>query len=985
MPRRPVNSDKRYDSDRKGSRKRANSRDLGQDGSHKRSRESDDAHSQGRQSASHPNRNASIISETPLLKAKITESNGEISCSVEETNRIRAQLGLKPLTVRQTSSSATLSNASAFKAESNADGEISASVEETNRIRISLGMKPLSAGLSASSKRDQEAKANFEQATKTTEQERDTKAIRLRIDQARARRLEQQEAREGLTLTSGASAEEAQALSAAEWVRQTKAKAAVAAAAKRDAKEMAKTSTKGGLKGTGKGKGKDTSANEIGDELEGVEVQHRASAFETGEEGVILTLADSRILSHDATTGALVGVADSGDVLENTLLREQEQREKRDRLARRGKQANYSGYDDDEFDINVNAMGVNGDGDGVMVTGSMSAVGKRGILSHYDVDRREEVRDQPKLRLGAGGKVQGSDKESGENDTYNASHRTLVVDGTSTGSGDIVSEYYTNEEYAEVRFKGKKKKKKTGKDSQASTRVTLIDDVEESVKTAAKTAVRPRRKGGLTFSADAANPNPDTESSAADAAGGAGGALKGSSDRMTRAALELQRGTKGGQDKEMGYREAVARANAKSARYHLDSESAQEALLESRLEAQEVRGSGKDMSSEQMKEGYMVAAKGGASFVMQIIAGKGKKKPNKKQRGAPVATMSQTFGSSSQSQNNDNDNYYDVGDNDAKAAMDMDDSGSEWGSDDDDLWKSDDIEIGAKRAADADTSKVVFTTTTEFSARLQSRLGDEQGEQKQHQQQRQEEGDEPEITSISGDAMSAPVTGGNMDAQMTGAETEAKEQMPTRSTADKGGWRAGTGDPSCDQVPASLSASLSASASSSSDGALPAKNTSSATSLSAALAILKGTGELGHGAVEQMAGRNKDSRVQNPSERLGDIKLEYRDEFGRLLSQKEAFRQLTYKFHGKGPGKKAQDKRIQKFKAEQAAKAADKTTSGTLAALQNAQRATQTAGVALAGGQLAATNAAMTTEMIRELARQKLEKKRAALLKKQKG
>jgi predicted negative regulator of RcsB-dependent stress response len=134
-----------------------------------------------------------------------------------------------------------------------------------------------------------------------------------------------------------------------------------------------------------------------------------------------------------------------------------------------------------------------------------------------------------------------------------------------------------------------------------------------------------------------------------------------------------------------------------------------------------------------------------------------------------------------------------------------------------------------------------------------------------------------------------------------------------------------------------------------------------------------------------MAGRNKDSRVQNPSERLGDIKLEYRDEFGRLLSQKEAFRQLTYKFHGKGPGKKAQDKRIQKFKAEQAAKAADKTTSGTLAALQNAQRATQTAGVALAGGQLAATNAAMTTEMIRELARQKLEKKRAALLKKQKG
>jgi U4/U6.U5 tri-snRNP-associated protein 1 len=27
----------------------------------------------------------------------VTENNGEISCSVEETNRIRALLGLKPL------------------------------------------------------------------------------------------------------------------------------------------------------------------------------------------------------------------------------------------------------------------------------------------------------------------------------------------------------------------------------------------------------------------------------------------------------------------------------------------------------------------------------------------------------------------------------------------------------------------------------------------------------------------------------------------------------------------------------------------------------------------------------------------------------------------------------------------------------------------------------------------------------------------------
>lgn len=33
------------------------------------------------------------------IKAVVSEVNGEISCSVEETNRIRALLGLKPLNI----------------------------------------------------------------------------------------------------------------------------------------------------------------------------------------------------------------------------------------------------------------------------------------------------------------------------------------------------------------------------------------------------------------------------------------------------------------------------------------------------------------------------------------------------------------------------------------------------------------------------------------------------------------------------------------------------------------------------------------------------------------------------------------------------------------------------------------------------------------------------------------------------------------------
>ena len=110
--------------------------------------------------------------------------------------------------------------------------------------------------------------------------------------------------------------------------------------------------------------------------------------------------------------------------------------------------------------------------------------------------------------------------------------------------------------------------------------------------------------------------------------------------------------------------------------------------------------------------------------------------------------------------------------------------------------------------------------------------------------------------------------------------------------------------------------------------------------MAATLALLKGTGELGK--KEELAGRTKDQRSSDPSSLGGilctshpvnkhtflplsnapnfntspqtflinsntywtdsSVKLEYRDEFGRKLTQKEAFRQLCYKFHGYGPG-----------------------------------------------------------------------------------
>lgn len=47
-----------------------------------------------------------------------------------------------------------------------------------------------------------------------------------------------------------------------------------------------------------------------------------------------------------------------------------------------------------------------------------------------------------------------------------------------------------------------------------------------------------------------------------------------------------------------------------------------------------------------------------------------------------------------------------------------------------------------------------------------------------------------------------------------------------------------------------------------------------------------------------------------------EIVIERRDEFGRIMTPKEAFRRLSHKFHGKGPGLKKQEKRMRRYLQE---------------------------------------------------------------------
>ncbi|KAM6389940.1 U4/U6.U5 tri-snRNP-associated protein 1 [Rhynochetos jubatus] len=82
-----------------------------------------------------------------------------------------------------------------------------------------------------------------------------------------------------------------------------------------------------------------------------------------------------------------------------------------------------------------------------------------------------------------------------------------------------------------------------------------------------------------------------------------------------------------------------------------------------------------------------------------------------------------------------------------------------------------------------------------------------------------------------------------------------------------------------------------------------------------------------------------------------DVKIEYVDETGRKLTPKEAFRQLSHRFHGKGSGKMKTERRMKKLDEEALLKkmSSSDTPLGTVALLQEKQRAQKTPYLVLSG------------------------------------
>ena len=232
--------------------------------------------------------------EPSSIKATVTEENGEISCSVEETNRIRALLGLKPL-----------------------------NLERSNK--------------------EAEAVDNFREKQENARKEKESAELREKLEKAKEKRLLNAKF-SGNGLGEVKDAAEGELLSAADWVKRSrkkevdekdKARMAAEQAARRREEEEEELLTNG----------------YGATDLKGLQVMHAAKEFEMGQD-VILTLADSNILDTDEQ-GKILGIKDDADVLENVNMTDDQRRLEREKRAKRAKQPVYAGYDDAEFEEGV--------------------------------------------------------------------------------------------------------------------------------------------------------------------------------------------------------------------------------------------------------------------------------------------------------------------------------------------------------------------------------------------------------------------------------------------------------------------------------------------------------------------------------------------------------------------------------------------------------------------------------------------------------
>ncbi|KAL7749657.1 hypothetical protein RI367_004885 [Sorochytrium milnesiophthora] len=224
-------------------------------------------------------------------------------------------------------------------AAAGAEGEISLSIEETNKLRAKLGLRPLDLTSSGTKK---SAEDNYAQHRDELARKSQAESIKQRIERSKNKR---QLTAKLTGRTLGDKDESGMLDDSLAWIERQR-QAALRLSQNYDEGDDAAEGDQDIAPRKARGKKKNTAAQYTSNELSGLSVAHNLDDIvKEGGGEVILTIRDSDVL------------ADEGDELENVQLADVERaRENVENRRKKGARV-YTGYDDDEFHSGVLGMG----------------------------------------------------------------------------------------------------------------------------------------------------------------------------------------------------------------------------------------------------------------------------------------------------------------------------------------------------------------------------------------------------------------------------------------------------------------------------------------------------------------------------------------------------------------------------------------------------------------------------------------------------
>ncbi|OEH75349.1 hypothetical protein cyc_04784 [Cyclospora cayetanensis] len=122
-------------------------------------------------------------------------------------------------------------------------------------------------------------------------------------------------------------------------------------------------------------------------------------------------------------------------------------------------------------------------------------------------------------------------------------------------------------------------------------------------------------------------------------------------------------------------------------------------------------------------------------------------------------------------------------------------------------------------------------------------------------------------------------------------------------------------------------------------------------SVAGALAYLQSKDFFSLDKIRRRRGHHLELPLHN-AENEKEVNLDYRDSFGNVMNAKDAFRRISWHFHGKFPSLKKQEKQLKRIELERRLQENLMESLPTLKALQRVQEGDGTAHLVLTGGNI---------------------------------